>query len=135
MYSSLLHAASSSVSESTSALKSGASKWTTVPGADGLVNVAASKRDDAFLRESPGNNCTVGNTAQLGIAGRGDIVTVYQEATGTLFEVACGGAAGGGLCLGVAGSAIQLMECTRPEARGWRRVSSGHLADPLEVHS
>ena len=107
-----------------------------MPDTGGLINVAASKREDAFLRESPGNNCTVGNTAQLGIAGRGGIVTVYEEATGTLFEVACGGTAGSsGLCLGVAGSAIQLMACTRPEARGWRRVSSGHRADPLEVHS
>ena len=116
--------------------RSGASKWTTVPATGGLINVAAPKREDAFLRESPGSNCTVGNTAQLGIAGRGGIVTVYEEATGTLFEVACGGTAGSsGLCLGVAGSAIQLMACTRPEARGWRRVNSGHRADPLEVHS
>jgi hypothetical protein len=38
-------------------------------GAGGLVNVNAKSAYAGFLRESPGSNCTAGNSAQLGIAG------------------------------------------------------------------
>lgn len=101
----------------------------------GLVNVAARNPNSGFLRESPARNCSAGNTAQLGVSGgSGDIITVFEESTGKLFEAACGDATG--LCLGVVGtSAIQLMECSEPGAAGWRKETSGHRADPLELYS
>ena len=111
----------------------GGSHWMVDPELDsgGLRNVAAKTPSDSYLRESPASNCSVGNTAQLGIAGgHGGIVTVFDEAAGLLREVACG------LCLGVAGgTTIELMQCNAPEALGWRKETSGHHADPFELYS
>jgi hypothetical protein len=60
----------------------------------------ASLQAYGYLRESPSKNCSVGNTAQLGMAGRaGGIVTVFDEAKGLLVETACAGFGGSGLCL------------------------------------
>ncbi len=111
----------------------GGSHWMVDPelGSGGLRNVAAKNPASGYLRESPAQNCSVGNTAQLGIAGgSGDIVTAFDEAAGLLREVACG------LCLGVAGgTTIELMQCNSPEALGWRKATAGHHADPFELYS
>ena len=111
----------------------GGSHWIVDPELDsgGLRNVAAKNPSYSHLRESPAQNCSVGNTAQLGVAGgHGGIVTVFDEPAGLLRELACG------LCLGVAqGATIALMECNTPEALGWRKESVGHRADPFELYS
>ena len=139
----------------------GGSHWTFDPesGSGALINVAANSAEAGYLRESPGQNCSIGNSAQLGVSGgSGDIVTVFDEsgktwyfsicravclanpqsvaiAAGLLRELACGDA-GGGMCLGVVGtSAVQLMSCSAPGAQGWRKEDAGHRADPMELFS
>ena len=60
----------------------GGSHWTVDPesGSGALVNVAAKSAAAGYLRESPGQNCSAGNSAQLGVSGgSGDIVTVFDE--------------------------------------------------------
>lgn len=111
----------------------GGSHWIVDPELDsgGLRNIAAKNPASGYLRESPGTNCSVGNTAQLGVTGgSGRIVTVFDGTAGLLREVACG------LCLGVAGSTtIELMQCNSPGALGWRKEAAGHHADPFELYS
>ena len=102
---------------------------------EALINVAAKSQRLGYLRESPSKNCSVGNTAQLGMAGHaGAIVTVFDEASGLLRESACG-SSGSGLCLGVVGTRIQLMSCSAAGAQGWTKETSGHRADPFEIFS
>ena len=45
----------------------GGSHWEVDPEgeAGGLMNVAAAWKESGYLRESPGQNCSAGNTAQL----------------------------------------------------------------------
>ena len=117
----------------------GGSHWTIDPegASGGLVNVNANSQAAGFLRESPQANCSAGNSAQLGIAGgKGEIVTTFDEATGLLHEVACGSGSAG-FCLGVEakGSAIVLMSCDAPAAKGWKKETTGHRADPFELFS
>eukprot|EP00326_Haptolina_ericina_P036371 CAMPEP_0181234466 /NCGR_PEP_ID=MMETSP1096-20121128/36985_1 /TAXON_ID=156174 ORGANISM="Chrysochromulina ericina, Strain CCMP281" /NCGR_SAMPLE_ID=MMETSP1096 /ASSEMBLY_ACC=CAM_ASM_000453 /LENGTH=245 /DNA_ID=CAMNT_0023329237 /DNA_START=240 /DNA_END=978 /DNA_ORIENTATION=- len=104
----------------------GGSKWEVREG--GLANVAAKKPKDAFLRQSPARNCTVGNTAQLGIEKESHaFVTKFDETRGLLIENACDD-----LCLapGPAGK-VMLRSCKDPESQGWERETYGPRADPF----
>ena len=74
---------------------------------------------DAYLRQSPGGgNCTAGNTAQLGIDGRGGLTTVYDAINSRLVLSACDG-----LCIGVLNKRVELVPCTDTgNVQHWTKV-------------
>jgi len=103
-----------------------------------LYNVAAVKRSGGYLRESPGKNCSVGNTVQLGISGGNGGITTSLTKDGLLQENACDGLCvrlGPGCGEEPCDQKLVLTECSDKAAGGWAKATHGHLADPYEMWS
>ena len=101
----------------------GSSGTWTADGDGRLINAAASTKNWGYLRQSPHDNCTAGNTAQLGVDGHGGLFTRYDAPNLRLVLASCAG-----LCLGVgsgggSGGAVELVPCSSADqAQHWVKV-------------